>query len=59
MSVKDALILIIKLHCTGNFNFLISNNKAKNETSLTLVLVLGGVRVEIMTDPILVAITIV
>jgi hypothetical protein len=46
---KDVLTLVIpskeiKLHCTGSFNFPVSNNKAKYETvitSLTLVLVLG------------------
>jgi ribonuclease HI len=60
---KDALTLVIlskeiKLHCIGSFNFPVSNNKAKYEiviTSLTLVLVLGGVRVEVKTYAILVA----
>ncbi|GMY20005.1 endogenous retrovirus group K member 8 Pol protein-like [Fagus crenata] len=61
--VKDALTLIIsskeiKLHCIGSFNFPVSNNKAEYETvitSLTLVIVLGGARVEVKTNAILVA----
>ncbi|GMY20001.1 hypothetical protein FCV25MIE_15240 [Fagus crenata] len=60
---KDALTLVIpskeiKLHCKGSFNFPDSNNKAEYETvitSLTLIFVLGGARVEVKTDAILVA----
>ena len=60
---KDVLTFVIpskeiRLHCTGNFNFPVSNNKAEYETvitCLTLVLVLGGARVEVKTDALLVA----